>query len=314
MAGTDEPVGGQESPAEVWGVHHGDRCTCAECCPHNGEWWNTRECMHPSCVQRRAPALALGHPDTAAIRADLQRDRGCLKFDPFHRIIDLCDALDAARQFGVIASRTAGVEAERAEQAEAQVAALTVEVLDYRNAITWDTTCFNCAKLLDSSYAETVRAEKAEAERDELRVNAEKLFNKGIDHFNRATKGEAERDRFEGLLRFTEQEYSRDVTEATKAAIKAERERDALRAEWSATPGGVEWEYLPWTPKANRTEAHWESMLARQRNRAAAAEAKLDAVRAACETYGGCINGYDPDESCGCLLCEVNAALDGPPE
>jgi uncharacterized PurR-regulated membrane protein YhhQ (DUF165 family) len=99
----------------------------------------------------------------------------------------LCDALDAVRQFGVIASRTAGVEAERAERehqrandnaeklrvtrlraerAEAQVATLTAEVRAYRNAITWNTTCFSCSKLLDSCYAETVRAEKAEAERD----------------------------------------------------------------------------------------------------------------------------------------------------
>lgn len=31
------------------------------------------------------------------------------------------------------------------------------------NAITWFTTCFNCSILLDSVYAETVRAEKAEA-------------------------------------------------------------------------------------------------------------------------------------------------------
>jgi hypothetical protein len=31
-------------------------------------------------------------------------------------------------------------------------------------AICWDTTCLNCAKVLDSAYAETVRAEKAEAQ------------------------------------------------------------------------------------------------------------------------------------------------------
>lgn len=31
------------------------------------------------------------------------------------------------------------------------------------NAITWDTTCLNCARILDKSYADFVRAEQAEA-------------------------------------------------------------------------------------------------------------------------------------------------------
>jgi hypothetical protein len=38
------------------------------------------------------------------------------------------DALDAARQFGVIASRTAGVEAERAQKAEAERDALRAKL------------------------------------------------------------------------------------------------------------------------------------------------------------------------------------------
>lgn len=41
------------------------------------------------------------------------------------------------------------------------------------------------------------------------------------------------------------------------------------------------------------------------------ANAKLNAVQAACQRYGCCVNGYDPGESCGCLLCEVTAALAG---
>lgn len=40
--------------------------------------------------------------------------------------------------------------------------AIKAEVLEYRNTITWETTCKGCAKLLDSCYAETVRAETAE--------------------------------------------------------------------------------------------------------------------------------------------------------
>lgn len=46
----------------------------------------------------------------------------------------------------------------------------------------------------------------------------------------------AERDRFEGLLRFTEREYSRDVTEATNAAIKAETAIARVRALHAPVP------------------------------------------------------------------------------
>jgi hypothetical protein len=38
------------------------------------------------------------------------------------------------------------------------------ELADYRNRITWETNCGEHARLLDSCYAETVRAEQAEAE------------------------------------------------------------------------------------------------------------------------------------------------------
>jgi hypothetical protein len=44
-----------------------------------------------------------------------------------------------------------------------ELAAALVAVADYENRITWDTTCKNCATVLDGAYAETVRAEKAEA-------------------------------------------------------------------------------------------------------------------------------------------------------
>lgn len=40
---------------------------------------------------------------------------------------------------------------------------LRAAIHTYENTITWFTTCHGCAKTLDSSYAETVRAEKAEA-------------------------------------------------------------------------------------------------------------------------------------------------------
>jgi hypothetical protein len=34
----------------------------------------------------------------------------------------------------------------------------------YENAIDWHTTCLNCARLLESGYADLARAEKAEAD------------------------------------------------------------------------------------------------------------------------------------------------------
>ncbi len=45
---------------------------------------------------------------------------------------------------------------DRLEAARASVAR-------YEHGISWDTTCENCAHMLDRSYAETVRAEAAEA-------------------------------------------------------------------------------------------------------------------------------------------------------
>ena len=44
----------------------------------------------------------------------------------------------------------------RAEAAEARL-------LELEGAITWNTSCTSCARVLDSAYAETVRREKAEA-------------------------------------------------------------------------------------------------------------------------------------------------------
>lgn len=41
--------------------------------------------------------------------------------------------------------------------------ALLIKVADYENCITWDTTCTNCAHLLDASIADHERAEQAHA-------------------------------------------------------------------------------------------------------------------------------------------------------
>ncbi|MET9222386.1 hypothetical protein ABZX65_26980 [Streptomyces sp. NPDC003300] len=59
-------------------------------------------------------------------------------------------------------------EHELADVALTVVQPLLDELADYRNRITWETTCGGCARTLDAAYAETMRAETAEAERDRL--------------------------------------------------------------------------------------------------------------------------------------------------
>lgn len=61
--------------------------------------------------------------------------------------------------------------AQLADVLEAEVA----KVREYENAICWDVTCLNCSKLLDRSYADYVRAAKAEARSKELTDRIEAL-------------------------------------------------------------------------------------------------------------------------------------------
>jgi hypothetical protein len=49
------------------------------------------------------------------------------------------------------------------EELRLELAELKARVAYYENMATWQTTCSNCATLLDSCYAETMRAEEAEA-------------------------------------------------------------------------------------------------------------------------------------------------------
>lgn len=69
----------------------------------------------------------------------------------------------------------------------------------------------------------------ARAEIETLRVNGEKLFNKGIDHFNRAEAAEAERDK-----------WQRVAQDASRAFSIVEAERDTLRARVEAVIAGAE--------------------------------------------------------------------------
>jgi len=48
-------------------------------------------------------------------------------------------------------------------KAQARAEAAEAKVLEYENAITWNTTCLSCSAVLDSAIAETFRREQAEA-------------------------------------------------------------------------------------------------------------------------------------------------------
>lgn len=61
-----------------------------------------------------------------------------------------------------VSALMAGWDAEQAAM-RAEVERLREAVADYEHRITWDTTCKNCANILDSSIKETERAEAAEA-------------------------------------------------------------------------------------------------------------------------------------------------------
>lgn len=52
---------------------------------------------------------------------------------------------------------------EEREQLAGLVREREERLADYESRINWHTTCASCARILDSAYAETVRAEAAEA-------------------------------------------------------------------------------------------------------------------------------------------------------
>ena len=68
----------------------------------------------------------------------------------------------------VLNSRMLPGDAEFIEHAREDVPWLVERVRELIGAISWDTTCLNCASLLDSNYDQYVRAEKAEAEVERL--------------------------------------------------------------------------------------------------------------------------------------------------
>lgn len=60
---------------------------------------------------------------------------------------------------------------------------LRARLLDYENTLSWETSCLNCAAILDASVKETERAETAEAEVESLReriASSERALNRVI--------------------------------------------------------------------------------------------------------------------------------------
>lgn len=95
----------------------------------------------------------------------------------YHRLLNPCDGKDCEDDGSAHCHACPEAEANRLlterDAARAQVA-------DYENRITWHTTCGQCATVLDRSIAETERAEKAEAERDQARQIARRMYRRWI--------------------------------------------------------------------------------------------------------------------------------------
>ena len=74
--------------------------------------------------------------------------------------------------------------AEKIDGQQAAIERFQHEIQKLNNAITWDTSCLNCSSLLDASYAETVRAEKAEAELERVKpvLEAAKAWRAWFPH------------------------------------------------------------------------------------------------------------------------------------
>ncbi|MDE2105254.1 MAG: hypothetical protein KGL39_48965 [Patescibacteria group bacterium] len=62
----------------------------------------------------------------------------------------------------------------------AEVEALRQEVGQYRDAITWDTSCLNCSKLLDRCYEADMRAEQAAEKAEALAARISALCSEVV--------------------------------------------------------------------------------------------------------------------------------------
>lgn len=84
----------------------------------------------------------------------------------YHRLLNPCNGDDCE---GDGSAHCHACPEATLNKALAERDAARAQVADYENRITWHTTCGQCATVLDRAIAETERAEKAEAERDQAR-------------------------------------------------------------------------------------------------------------------------------------------------
>ena len=98
----------------------------------------------------------------------------------------------------VLNSRMLPGDAEFIEHAREDVPWLVERVRELIGAISWDTTCLNCASLLDSNYDQYVRAEKAEAEVERLTAERDALIAVGKRQAARLARVEALAEEWDG--------------------------------------------------------------------------------------------------------------------
>ena len=98
----------------------------------------------------------------------------------------------------VLNSRMLPGDAEFVEAAREDVPWLIERVQELSGAICWDTTCLNCASLLDSNYDQYVRAEIAEAEVERLTAERDALAAAHARESKKVWKVEEVMDDIEG--------------------------------------------------------------------------------------------------------------------
>jgi hypothetical protein len=82
------------------------------------------------------------------------------------KAVALGNAVEYGPEYDTANGRPAGVYAlDRADLEE-----VLDELAELRNALNWGTPCRSCARVLDGSIADQERAEKAEAQRDQLAI------------------------------------------------------------------------------------------------------------------------------------------------